>query len=141
MSNILNNLDFITKDDKQFEDFTNESIITVDKRRRSCACCTFIRAGKTIRLKFSPELLSSIGTPEAVVIKVKAGKMAVFPAKPEDFGANKISSENILYNNGLVQHVVQISGAELKEKGSTNFEKYAVQKDSDGIVHAVVEFK
>ena len=131
--------EIITKDKKEFINFSDSPVLQ-SNRSRGNGCCTFIHAGKSIRLRFSADLLSDIGNPEAVIIRIADKKLGVFPASIDAYGATKVSADRLLYNNGLVQMIINQTNVSVKDTGSTSSGKYIIQQDDDESTYAVVSF-
>ena len=139
MSNILTSINLITEGTDGFVDFSNATVVQSNKSTGT-GCLTFIHAGGAIRLKLYEALYKALGSPEAVVIKIVDKKLGLFPADVDSMGANKISKDRLIYNNGLVRAIIELTGVKIRDEGSTKAGSYVMQQNSDGSTFAVVSF-
>ena len=109
-------LNLITEDNEDYVDFSNASVVQ-SNRLTGSGCLTFIHSGSAIRMKLSAKLLEDIGNPDAVLLKVVNRCLGIFPTTIDAFGADRISKDRLIYNNGRINEIIVLTGVKIRDKG------------------------
>lgn len=104
----------------------------------SNGCLTVIVTDNSSRLQISKQLLADIGNPE--MIKFLTTEANVILSASNSSSDCKLGKNGIIYNSKLAKKVAEMSGAEIKDKGSTKIGSYHLQSFNGDTV-AVVSFK
>lgn len=106
----------------------------------SNGCLTIIATSNSTRLQISKSILADLDEPEAVKIHIADKNIAIFSTQKDSHNSLKLGKGGIIYNTELAKKILQISGVDVKEKGSTKLGSYKLQKLDDDTLAAVVSF-
>lgn len=117
-----------------FEDFVPEN---------DNGAITIIATTNSSRVQLSKALFTDLREPEAVKFGFNPERkmVTVLPTDAVSAKAVKIGKERIVYNTPLAKKIIEVSGADVKEKGSTKIGTYEVQEFNEDTAMAVISFE
>lgn len=104
---------------------------------------TIIATTNSTRVQLSKPLFTDLGEPEAVKFGVDPERkmITVLPVSATSAKAVPVGKERIIYSTPLAKKIIEVSTADVKEKGSTKLGTYEVQEFDEDTAMAVISFE
>ena len=122
---------FIQPDDDDYMDLSDVEMITVNPvGTKSKGCINIVISDKGKRVKFFPDLIKDIGSPEKVDVAFKNNKIILIP---NENGTFCLKSGNIIYSSELAHKIAGVFNLDFNGKTSITTGQYHLQSTGNSI--------